>query len=91
MIESIGRLVQRHVVLFVTMADDELEDLSAAAPEDMETLSMAVSADMLLRQRDLVTRRLRQIGVDVVEAPWRTIGTRLLDAYLAIKRSGAIG
>jgi uncharacterized protein (DUF58 family) len=91
MIESIGRLVQRHVVLFVTMADDELEDLSAAAPDDMETLSMAVSADMLLRQRDLVTRRLRQIGVDVVEAPWRTIGTRLLDASRAIKRSGAIG
>jgi uncharacterized protein (DUF58 family) len=91
MIESIGRLVSRHVVLFVTMADDELEDLSAAAPDDMETLSMAVSADMLLRQRALVTRRLRQIGVDVIEAPWQTVGTRLLDAYLAIKRAGAIG
>ncbi|WP_404479263.1 DUF58 domain-containing protein [Novosphingobium sp. BL-52-GroH] len=91
MIESIGRLVSRHVVLFVTMADDELEGLSAAAPEDMEGLSMAVSADLLLRQRDLVTRRLRQIGVDVIEAPWQTVGTRLLDAYLAIKRSGAIG
>jgi uncharacterized protein (DUF58 family) len=91
MIESIGRLVSRHVVLFVTMADDELEDLSAAAPDDMDTLSMAVSADLLLRQRALVTRRLRQIGVDVIEAPWRNVGTRLLDAYLAIKRSGAIG
>ncbi|MYL96458.1 DUF58 domain-containing protein [Novosphingobium sp. FGD1] len=91
MIESIGRLVSRHVVLFVTMDDEELEGLSAAPPEDMETLSMAVSADMLLRQRALVTRRLRQLGVDVVEAPWRTVGTRLLDAYLAIKRSGAIG
>ncbi|EIZ79110.1 hypothetical protein WSK_2297 [Novosphingobium sp. Rr 2-17] len=91
MIESIGRLVSRHVVVFVTMADEELESFSAAAPDDMETLSMAVSADLLLRQRALVTRRLRQIGVDVVEAPWDRIGTRLLDAYLAIKRSGAIG
>lgn len=91
MIESIGRLVSRHVVVFVTMADEELESFSAAEPEDMETLSMAVSADLLLRQRALVTRRLRQIGVDVVEAPWDRIGTRLLDAYLAIKRSGAIG
>lgn len=91
MIESIGRLVSRHVVLFVTMADEELETLSAADPDDMEVLSMAVAADGLLRQRALVTRRLRQIGVDVVEAPWRQIGTRLIDAYLAIKRSGAIG
>ena len=91
MIESISRLVSRHVVLFVTMADDELETMSAAAPDDLETLSEAVSADQLLRQRALVTRRLRQIGVDVVEAPFDRIGTRLLDAYLAIKRSGAIG
>lgn len=91
MIESIGRLVSRHVVLFVTMADDELEAISGAAPEDLETLSMAVSADTLLRQRALVTRKLQQLGVDVVEAPYQTIGTRLIDAYLAIKRSGAIG
>ena len=91
MIESIGRLVSRHVVLFVTMADDELEAISGAAPDDLETLSMAVSADTLLRQRALVTRRLQQLGVDVVEAPYHTIGTRLIDAYLEIKRSGAIG
>lgn len=91
MIESIGRLVSRHAVLFVTMADDELETLSTAEPSDLETLSEAVSADLLLRQRALVTRRLQQIGVDVVEAPFDRIGTRLLDAYLEIKRSGAIG
>jgi uncharacterized protein (DUF58 family) len=91
MIESMARLVKRHVVLFVTMADAELETLSAAAPEDMEVLSEAVSADLLLRQRALVTGRLRQLGVDVIEAPHDRIGTRLLDAYLEIKRSGAIG
>ena len=91
MIESIGRLVARHVVLFVTLADEELEDLSAARPDDLQTLSMAVSADLLLRQRALVTRRLKQLGVDVIEAPWRQVGTRLIDAYLTIKRAGAIG
>jgi len=91
MIESMGRLASRHLVLFVTMADAELEDLSSAEPADMETLSMAVTADSLLRQRTLVTRRLHQLGVDVVEAPYNQIGTRLIDAYLAIKRAGAIG
>ena len=91
MIESIGRLVSRHVVLFVTMNDDELETLSAARPDDLGALSEAVAADLLLRQRALVTRRLRQIGVDVIEAPFDRIGTRLLDAYMDIKRSGAIG
>ena len=91
MIESIGRLVARHVVLFVTMADEELEDIATADPRDMQALAMAVTADSLLRQRALVTRRLKQLGVDVIEAPYAQIGTRLIDAYLAIKRAGAIG
>ena len=91
MIESIGRLVSRHLVLFVTMADEELEEFAAAEPATMQKLAMAVTADSLLRQRALVTRRLKQLGVDVIEAPHELIGTRLIDAYLAIKRAGAIG
>lgn len=91
MIESIGRLVSRHVVLFVTMVDNELEAMATVDPEDMETLTMAVTADALLTQRALVTRRLMQLGVDVIEAPYGQIGMRLIDAYLSVKRSGAIG
>jgi len=91
MIESIGRLVSRHLVLFVTMADEELEEIAGAEPTDMQALAMAVTADSLLTQRELVTRRLKQLGVDVIEAPYAQIGTRLIDAYLAIKRAGAIG
>ena len=89
--ESIGRLTARHLVLFVQMKDAELEDLSTAQPDDMDTLAMAVTADSLLRQRELVTRQLRQQGVDVIEARHDQIGTRLLDAYLEVKRTGAIG
>ncbi len=91
MIESIGRLVSRHVVLFVTMQDQELEELAVAEPADMQRLAMAVTADSLLRQRALVTKRLKQLGVDVIEAPYQLIGPRLIDAYLAIKRAGVIG
>ena len=91
MVESIARLTNRHVVLFVTMADEELTGMATAAPDDLQNLAMAVSADALLRQRALVLGKLRQIGVDVLEAPWDRITTRLLDSYLAIKRKGSIG
>ena len=91
MIESVSRLVSRHLVLFVTLADEELETIAQAAPNGMEELAMAVSADGLLRQRALVHQRLRQAGVEVVEAQWNQVGTRLIDAYLAIKRAGKIG
>ena len=81
----------KDVVLFVNVADMGLGDISTAEPRDMQALAMAVSADSLLRQRALVTRRLQQLGVDVIEAPWNRIGTRLIDAYLSVKRMGAIG
>ncbi len=91
LIDSITRLVSRHLVLFVTMADEELETIAAAPPHDLAEVAGAVAADALLRQRQLVTARLRQLGVHVVEAPHDLIGTRLIDAYLSIKRAGAIG
>jgi uncharacterized protein (DUF58 family) len=91
MVENVSRLVSRHLVVFVTLTDEELTGLAEAAPDDMQALAMAVSADALLKQRALVVRRLKQIGVDVIEAPYGQIGTRLIDAYLAIKRKGAIG
>jgi uncharacterized protein (DUF58 family) len=91
MVESIGRLVARHRVIFVTLADAELEGIAAAAPQGTQALAMAVTADALLRQRALAAERLRQIGVDVIEAPHRLIGTRLIDSYLAIRQRGGIG
>ncbi len=91
MIESIGRLVKRHLVLFVTLADEELDSISAAPPADMQALAMAITADSLLRQRALVLGKLRQLGVDVIEAPYDKVGPRVIDAYLRIKRKGAIG
>ncbi|MBA4160924.1 MAG: DUF58 domain-containing protein [Novosphingobium sp.] len=91
MIESIGRLTKRHLVLFVTMQDEELDGMAQDDPRDLQRLAMAVSADALLRQRALVLSQLRAMGVDVIEAKHDRIGTRLIDAYLAIKRKGAIG
>ena len=91
MVESLGRLVQRHLVLFVTIEDHELAELTTREPETIGDLAIAVTADTLARQRALVLQRLRQLGVDVIEAPHREIGYRLIDRYLEIKRKGAIG
>ncbi len=91
MIESVVRLMTRHRVLFVVLRDDELDDLTTREPASVQAIGIAVAADALASQRALVLVRLRRLGVDIVEAPWREIGTRLLDAYLTLKRSGAIG
>ena len=91
MLESVGRLVRHHLVMFVTLEDAELAQLVGQDPADIEVLGEAVAADTLVRQRALVLQRLRRQGVDVIEAPYDRIGYDLIDRYLAIKRSGAIG
>ncbi len=91
MIENLARLTRRHVVMFVVMADAELGGIIDAPVTDLQDAAMAVTASALLRQRALVLQRLRRCGVDVIEAPHALIGTRLLDAYLAVKRKGSIG
>jgi uncharacterized protein (DUF58 family) len=91
MIESIGRLVNKHVVLFVTIADSELETFIEEEPSDIATLARSVTADTLLHQRSVVLQRLRRMGVDVIEAPYEHISYQLIDRYFMIKNSEAIG
>ncbi|MXP47494.1 DUF58 domain-containing protein [Altererythrobacter luteolus] len=91
MVESVGRLTEKHLVLFVTIEDAELAELADQDPATISDLAAAVTADTLSRQRAVVLQRLRQMGVDIIEAPYDQIGYRLIDAYLDIKRSGAIG
>ena len=91
MVENVGRLVDKHLVLFVVMTDAELAGIATAPVTDMQSVAAAVTATGLARQRALVLQRLRHMGVRVLEAPHDQIGTRLLDSYLAIKREGRIG
>lgn len=91
MIESIGRLVDKHLVLFVTIADSELEDFIEEEPGDIATIARSVTVDTLLHQRQIVLQRLRRMGVDVIEAPHQQIGYQLIDRYFMIKNSEAIG
>ncbi|WP_298284094.1 DUF58 domain-containing protein [Novosphingobium sp.] len=91
MIESMRRLVERHRVIFVVMADAELAEFVAAPVVTAQDAAMAVTATTLQHQRTLVLQRLRRAGIRVVEAPHEQIGNRLLDAYLAVKREGSLG
>ncbi|WP_427791688.1 DUF58 domain-containing protein [Brevundimonas diminuta] len=86
MIESLGRLLKRHLVLFVVLRDEELEGLTAAAPETPEDVSRAVVAASLLRERETVIARLRRMGAHIVDAPADQVGPEAVNAYLDLKR-----
>ncbi len=86
MLGAVGPLLKRHLVLFVVLRDEELEEFIGARPSQAEDVSRAVTAASLLRERQLVLTRLRHLGVHVVEAAAKEAGPALLNAYLDLKR-----
>lgn len=90
MLESVGRILNRHLLLFVTFADDELTEIANARPDTAERLAEAVIAAELMDQRRLVISRLRHMGANVIEARHDQIGPKLVDSYLEIKRRGVL-
>ncbi|HEY9090969.1 DUF58 domain-containing protein [Parasphingorhabdus sp.] len=90
MLEAAGRLIDRHLVLFVVLEDEELARFIRKEPESAQDVTRSVMAQSLLDQKKLVVSRLRHMGIDVIEGPHQNIGTQLINSYLKIKRRGAI-
>jgi uncharacterized protein (DUF58 family) len=86
MLENVGRLIKRHLVLFVIFRDEELEAIARREPIDPETVSRAVTAEALLKERDVVIARLTRLGAHIVDAPAASVGPALLSAYIDLKR-----
>lgn len=90
MLAAAARLVAKHLVMFVVLADTELEARAEAVPETAEELASATIAADLLRDRQLVLSRLRRMGALVVEAPAGGLSMPVLNAYIGIKRRGTL-
>ncbi|MEN8148437.1 MAG: DUF58 domain-containing protein [Planctomycetota bacterium] len=86
MVENLGRLADRHLVVCVTMADPSLAAIEDLPPGDLADLTRSVIAGEILTDREVVLQRLRRRGVHCIDAPVGTVSTRLVDRYLEIKR-----
>ncbi len=90
MLNAVGTLLKRHLILFVVLRDEELEAFTGTEPAEPADVSRAVMAASLLRERRLVLTRLRHMGVHVIEAPANQAGPALVNAYLDLKRRDAL-
>ena len=86
MVENLERLAARHLVLCITLRDPGLTAAAEQAPISAAALSRAVVAGDLVREREVVLRRLRRLGIQCIEAPAEHVSTELINRYLEIKR-----
>jgi uncharacterized protein (DUF58 family) len=86
MVENVARLANRHLVLFVTLKDPQMDAIIDQNPHAFREVAESVAAEDMRRDRLVVLERLRRLGVQCLEAPHDRFGTDLLNRYLDIKR-----
>lgn len=86
MLENVRRLLDRHLVIFACFEDEQLAEMIEAEPVTADLVSRAVVADGLLKERELVLRKLERLGVQVIETRPERFGADLVSRYLDIKR-----
>jgi len=90
MLRTVGRLTERHLVLFMLMKDVELETLADMQPAKPEDVARAVTAGGLLRERQVVIGRLRLLGAHVIEADHQRLGPALVERYIQLKEENLL-
>ncbi|URD60866.1 DUF58 domain-containing protein [Sphingomonas sp. KRR8] len=86
LLTSIRLLIRKHLVLVVMLRDDELAGFAEADPVDADDVTRAITAASLLKERQEVVAKLRQLGIDVLETPFGDVAPQIAEAYLRIKR-----
>ena len=85
----IGPLAHDHTVVVASVADPEVAQLATARATTDEAFDAAAAARVEL-ERAAVSLRLRQRGVEVVDALPEDLAPRLADTYLALKAAGRL-
>ena len=85
----VGQLTERHQVVLASVRDPEVEELRTGR-SDAAAVFDAAAAERSELERAAVTVRLRQRGVEVVDALPDDLAPRLADTYLALKAAGRL-
>jgi uncharacterized protein (DUF58 family) len=90
MVENMARLLKRHIVIFVAFRNTALDQLitqDAVTPVDAAS---SLIGDGLMRERDVVLKRLERMGVNVIDADAETLNMKVLNTYMLLKARNAI-
>ena len=90
LVESMQRVAQRHVVVFVSLRDPFLQDTVDAAPQRFDNVAEAVIAEDFLRDRRMVFDRLDRMGIHCLDVAHDGLSIGLINRYLKIKQRGML-
>jgi uncharacterized protein (DUF58 family) len=90
MIESVQRIANKHVAVFVTFRDSYLRQTAEHVPSGLGEVTKAVIAQAFLNERSVVLEKLARIGVHCLDVPSAALPVALINRYLEIKQRGLL-
>jgi uncharacterized protein (DUF58 family) len=89
-IDGALQLLRRHVLLFVAMAQPEVEQIAQARPNNLEQMFRASAAQEMAGRRELLLARLHEQGALTLDLNPEALTSSVLNQYLTVKERAMV-
>ena len=89
-IEGAVQLLRRHVLLFVAMAQPEVELIARARPKNIEQMFRSAAAQEMAGRRELLLARLHDQGALTLDLNPEALTSSVLNQYLTVKERAMV-
>ena len=89
-IDGAVQLLRRHVLLFVAMAQPEVELIARARPKSVEQMFRSAAAQEMAGRRELLLARLHEQGALTLDLNPEALTSSVLNQYLTVKERAMV-
>jgi uncharacterized protein (DUF58 family) len=89
-IDGALQLLRRHVLLFVAMAQPEVDQIAQARPKNVEQMFLAAAAQEMAGRRELLLARLHEQGALTLDLNPEALTSSVLNQYLTVKERAMV-
>lgn len=89
-IDGAAQLLKRHLLLFVAMAQPEIESIAARPPETVAEMFRAAAAQEMAGRREVLLARLQEQGALTMDLHPDSVTSTVLNQYLMVKERAMV-
>jgi uncharacterized protein (DUF58 family) len=89
-IDAAVQLLRRHVLLFVAMAQPEVDSIAQQQPKNVEQMFRAAAAQEMAGRRELLLARLTEQGALTLDLNPEAVTSSVLNQYLMVKERAMV-
>ncbi|HME56771.1 MAG TPA: DUF58 domain-containing protein, partial [Terracidiphilus sp.] len=89
-IDGALQLLRRHVLLFIAMAQPEVESIAQARPKNVEQMFRSSAAQEMAGRRELLLARLHEQGALTLDLNPEALTSTVLNQYLTVKERAMV-